>query len=115
MRNFLLALVGAIALVGSCLYIGLHGAQFSKPAAETLKPLAILSVKDCGKLLGVLVITDDGAIHNMPGPFSPDVIDGIKALAKQVPNQKQGLASVDMPCHADGDKSPEHHEGETNS
>lgn len=81
----------------------------SKPwePKDVIKPYAIVAIKDCGHLMGVLVVDQTGEIHNMPGPFSPQTKAGIADLAHKVPDQKKNLATIDMPCHADGDKTPQ--------
>jgi len=71
------------------------------PKQAELHPISMIAVKDCGHLLGVLVVDQTGEIHNMPGPFTPDVLAGLKALAATVPSQDKGRATIDMPCHAD--------------
>lgn len=72
-----------------------------------IKPYAVIAVKDCGHLMGVLIIDQTGEIHNMPGPFDAQTKAGIADLAHKVPDQKKNLATIDMPCHADGDKTPQ--------
>lgn len=86
----------------------LTGCYKGPSAPETIKPISMIAIKDCGHLLGVLVVDQTGEIHNMPGPFTPEVLAGLKALAGTVPSQDKGRATIDMPCHADSG-----HDGDT--
>lgn len=78
-------------------------------AQPSVTPLSLIAIKDCGKLLGVLVIRTDGVIENVPGPFNDDARAAIKAMAQAIGDSKK-LATIDMPCHVPSDGG---REGET--
>jgi hypothetical protein len=82
----------------------------SASASASITPISLIAIKDCGKLLGVLIVQSDGVIDNVPGPLDDAARAAIKGLAEAIGNPKH-LVTIDMPCHLPNGE--EHHEGET--
>lgn len=67
-------------------------------AAAVPVPISVLAIRDCKSVLGVVIVTSDGVIHGLSGPFTAEQLANIEAIAKPLGDRNK--ATVNTPCAA---------------
>jgi hypothetical protein len=100
--KYFLAALGGAAL--AAVFMGLMISDMSRPrvspatALGTEQPIAMIVVRACGKAQGLLAVTPDGVVHNLPGPFTDEQKKAILGVAQNIKDKEHSLVSIDMPC-----------------